>query len=169
MSADSLMEQGVSERLARLEDIEAIRNLKSRYARLCDQRYDPDGIAALFSADGIWQADAFGVRNEGPAAIHAYMTNASTRIPWALHFVMDPVVEVAPAGQSAVGTWYLLVLCSMLSNEKPHEEEPVIMSGTYQDDFVKVDGEWRFKHLRAFVAQVSNLDQGWVKQRYRGR
>jgi hypothetical protein len=34
-------------RLQSLEDAEAIRNLKSRYAALCDDSYDADGIAAL--------------------------------------------------------------------------------------------------------------------------
>ncbi|MEZ5101783.1 MAG: hypothetical protein R3C15_18695 [Thermoleophilia bacterium] len=37
----------VERRLQRLEDIEAIRNLKERYATLCDQDFDPDGIAEL--------------------------------------------------------------------------------------------------------------------------
>ena len=33
-------------RLQSLEDAEAIRDLKSRYAALCDDNYDADGIAA---------------------------------------------------------------------------------------------------------------------------
>ena len=36
-------------RLQVLEDTNAIRNLKSRYAELCDDNYNPDGIAALFA------------------------------------------------------------------------------------------------------------------------
>jgi hypothetical protein len=36
-------------RLQALEDAESIRNLKSRYAALCDDNYDADGIAALFA------------------------------------------------------------------------------------------------------------------------
>ena len=36
-------------RLRTLEDAEAIRNLKARYAALCDDRYDADAIAALFT------------------------------------------------------------------------------------------------------------------------
>ena len=37
----------VERRLQALEDAEAIRNLKARYAALCDRQYDADGIAAL--------------------------------------------------------------------------------------------------------------------------
>ena len=34
-------------RLQALEDAEAIRNLKARYAALCDDSYDADGIQSL--------------------------------------------------------------------------------------------------------------------------
>ena len=51
-------------RLQALEDIEAIRNLKARYAALCDDHYDADGIAELFSEDAIWESPALG-RFEG--------------------------------------------------------------------------------------------------------
>jgi len=39
----------IERRLQALEDAEAIRNLKARYAALCDRQYDADGIAALFA------------------------------------------------------------------------------------------------------------------------
>jgi hypothetical protein len=38
-----------------LEDAEAIRNLKARYAGLCDNQYDADGIASLFTEDAVWE------------------------------------------------------------------------------------------------------------------
>ena len=41
-------------RLTRLEDIEEIKQLKARYCAYCDDGYDPNGIAALFTEDGIW-------------------------------------------------------------------------------------------------------------------
>jgi hypothetical protein len=34
-------------------DAEAIRNLKARYAALCDSQYDADGIAMLFTEDAL--------------------------------------------------------------------------------------------------------------------
>ena len=41
----------IEQRLQALEDAEAIRNLKARYAALCDRQYDADGIAMLFTQD----------------------------------------------------------------------------------------------------------------------
>ena len=46
--------QQIERRLQVLEDAEAIRNLKARYAALCDNQYDADGIASLFTEDAVW-------------------------------------------------------------------------------------------------------------------
>ena len=43
-----------------LEDIEAIRNLKMRYAAYCDDDYNPDGIAQLFVEDAVWESSSLG-------------------------------------------------------------------------------------------------------------
>src|SRR6266850_2233727 len=54
----------IERRLQVLEDAEAIRNLKARYATLCDNQYDADGIANLFTKDAVWESPALG-RFEG--------------------------------------------------------------------------------------------------------
>jgi hypothetical protein len=55
-------------RLQSLEDAEAIRNLKSRYSALCDDNYNADGIAALFTEDATWDTPGLD-RFEGREAI----------------------------------------------------------------------------------------------------
>jgi hypothetical protein len=54
-----------------LEDAEAIRNLKARYAALCDNQYDADGIAMLFTEDAVWESPGLG-RFEGREAIRGF-------------------------------------------------------------------------------------------------
>ena len=39
-----------------LEDTDAIRNLKARYAAYCDDNYNPDKIAELFVEDAVWES-----------------------------------------------------------------------------------------------------------------
>ena len=51
-------------RLQSLEDAEATRNLKARYAALCDDNYDADRIAGLFAEDAKWDSPGLG-RFEG--------------------------------------------------------------------------------------------------------
>ncbi|MBV9198777.1 MAG: nuclear transport factor 2 family protein [Alphaproteobacteria bacterium] len=63
-------------RLQALEDAEAIRNLKARYAALCDNQYDADGIASLFTQDAVWESPALG-RFEGREAIRSFFRGAS--------------------------------------------------------------------------------------------
>ena len=38
-------------RVRAVEDTDAIRNLKARYAAYCDDNYNPDGIAEMFVED----------------------------------------------------------------------------------------------------------------------
>ena len=48
----------IERRLQALEDAQAIRNLKARYAALCDNQYDANGIASLFTEDAVWESPA---------------------------------------------------------------------------------------------------------------
>ena len=60
----------IERRLRVLEDGEAIRNLKARYAALCNNQYDADGIAR-FTEDAVWESPALG-RFEGREAIRNF-------------------------------------------------------------------------------------------------
>ena len=50
----------LEQRITRLEDIEAIKQLKARYCDICDDTHNPDRIASVFAADGIWEGGDFG-------------------------------------------------------------------------------------------------------------
>jgi SnoaL-like domain len=156
-------------RIQRLEDVQAIQDLKMDYAKLCDEGYDADGIVALFASeeDVEWVSDVFGT-HEGRDGIHQWFDNVDEEIRWALHFMVNPVIEVADDGRTATGRFYLLELATM-SSPDGGDPDPVILTGKYADDFVKEDGRWRFKRIEINFEQVSNLDQGWVKQQFRGR
>ena len=65
----------IERRLQALEDAEAIRNLKARYAAFCDHQYDADGIASLFTEDAVWESPALG-RFEGREAIRNFFKGA---------------------------------------------------------------------------------------------
>ena len=66
----------LEERIARLEDLEAIRNLKMQYAFYCDRGYDPEGIGSLFVEDGVWEANVFGTYH-GVEAIKGFFASVS--------------------------------------------------------------------------------------------
>jgi len=147
-------------RVQTLEDIEAVKKLKARYCAYCDAGYDADGIASLFTADGVWDGGPFG-KYEGQEAIRTFFRGASKIFPFALHYVMNPLIEVQ--GQSATGRWYLLQPATLTEG---NQHQAVWLAARYEEEYVKVGGEWKFKHLKVSPAFLTPFDQGWVKQQF---
>ncbi len=147
-------------RVQTLEDIEAVKKLKARYCAYCDAGYDADGIASLFTADGVWDGGPFG-KYEGQEAICTFFRGASKIFPFTLHYVMNPLIEVQ--GQSATGRWYLLQPATLTEG---NQHQAVWLAARYEEEYVKVGGEWKFKHLKVSPAFLTPFDQGWVKQQF---
>jgi uncharacterized protein (TIGR02246 family) len=160
--------EDIVRRLMALEDVRAIEQLKYRYAAFCDNKYDPEGIASLFVDDGRWVVDGEGGSMTGHEEIKAHFRALSEKIPWALHFIIAPRVELAADGQTATGYFYLLCLATIQSSQDSSKNDAVILTLNYTDQFVKHNDTWYFKELRGRTHQVSNWDQGWVKQPFRG-
>ena len=82
-------------RLQRLEDREAICELKAQYCAACDDDHNPDTVVSLFVEDGTCKATDIAVCT-GHAEIHALMTGMGTsgRIRNSAHMVMNPEITV---------------------------------------------------------------------------
>ncbi len=133
-------------RFRKLEAEAAIVRLKAQYARFADDGYDADGIAGLFTPDGVWDGgDLFG-RAEGVEAIRAHFAHASDRIPWALHFTLNPIIDVSEDGRSATGSWYLWQPCLRKRSSAPM---PILswLTGTYADSYQLTADGWRFHQV----------------------
>ena len=153
-------------RLRRLEDIEAIKQLKARYCALCDADYDADGIAELFTADGVWDGGStFGVAT-GRDGIRAHFAGAAARVTIARHQVMNPIIEVD--GDEATGHWLLFQPCT---NADRSGEQAVWLAATYADTYRRqgggagVDG-WLIASTAIDVAFFTPFDVGWAEQRF---
>lgn len=158
----------IEQRLGRLEDVRAIEQLKYRYAGYCDNSYDPEGIASLFTEDGRWVVDGEGGSMTGHEEIKKHFRELSKKITWAQHYMIAPRVDLSEDGQSATGYFYLLCLCTIERTGEPTEKDAVILTINYVDQFAKRDGQWYFQELLGRTHQVSNWDQGWVNQPFRG-
>jgi hypothetical protein len=55
----------------------------------------------------------------------------------------------------------------MSRSDDSGESDAVTMIGTYDDTFEKVDGRWLLKELTTDVRHVSELSEGWARQRWR--
>ena len=154
----------LDERITRLEDVEAIKQLKFEYARWCDAGYLGEGVGALFVDDGVWSSPQGWGEYHGPDEIAGFVTAQQPVITWAHHALFNPVVIISDDGASATATWNSMVLVTMVRTDDPDEKDAVIITGGYEDELVKVDGEWKFKVMSSIVHYVSNLDEGWVRQ-----
>ena len=95
--------EDIERRLRALEDVEEIKRLKARYCAYCDDNYDADKIASLFVADAIWDGGIRG-KAEGREGIREFFVNAPNRLPFAVHMVMNPIIEVSGTPPPASGT-----------------------------------------------------------------
>ena len=139
-----------------LVDIEEIKQLKARYAAACDDDYAPDAIAELFTEDAIWDGGFMGYA-ETRSGIREFFANASNVVEFAVHGISNPLIEID--GDRATGRWYL--------------HQPMTMNGTdacywfcaqYLDDYVKVDGVWKFQHVRVIARAFTPYSEGFGKQ-----
>ncbi|MDP6591109.1 MAG: nuclear transport factor 2 family protein [Rhodospirillales bacterium] len=146
------------QQVTRLTAIEDIKQMKARYCGYCDDGYDPEGIADLFVEDGIWDGGDFG-RHVGTEAIKEFFRGVSSDIVFAGHLVLNPIITVN--GDSANGKWWLIMPCTTNLEGK---KEARWLAGEYDDDYVKVDGRWLYKHLRLDLKFFAPYLDGWVDQ-----
>jgi hypothetical protein len=148
----------LEQRLRALEDIEAIKKLKARYCAHCDNNYDADGIASLFTKEAVWDGGSFG-KHEGQEAIRIFFRGAPQIFPFAIHQVMNPIIEVK--GEQATGSWYLFQPATLAEGD-----QAVWLAARYEEEYVKMGGEWKFKHLKVFPSFLTPYEQGWVKKKF---
>jgi uncharacterized protein (TIGR02246 family) len=146
----------IEERLRVLEDIEEIRKLKARYAAACDDNYDADAIAALFTEDALWDGGSLG-KADGREAIRKFFSRAAEFFPFAIHNVMNPIIEVE--GDRATAQWYLLQPATMAKGN-----QAVWLAAVYHDEYVRHDGRWMFKKLTVKPHFLTPYEEGWARK-----
>jgi uncharacterized protein (TIGR02246 family) len=146
----------IEERLRVLEDIEEIRKLKARYAAACDDNYDADAIAALFTEDALWDGGSLG-KADGRDAIRKFFSRAAEFFPFAIHNVMNPIIEVE--GDRATAQWYLLQPATMAKGN-----QAVWLAAVYHDEYVRHDGRWMFKKLSVKPHFLTPYQEGWARK-----
>lgn len=138
--------------IKRLLDIEAIRVLKYRYAKLCDDGYPAAELAAMFAEDAIWHGDPFG-RYEGREAIRAFFAATPETLLFAAHYLTNPVIEVN--GDTATGSWYLWESAVARQTNQAYW----LMAG-YSDQYRREADGWKFANVTLLVKSFTPYEQG---------
>src|SRR5262249_16807094 len=154
-----LTDKQIAARLQRLEDIESIKQLKASYCAFCDDNYNPQGIASLFTDDGVWDGGDLGTA-EGHAAIIKFFERAPSAFSFAIHNVMNPIIEID--GDRASRRWYLL---QPLIRKSRNGEDAMWLAGRYEEEYVRIGGEWKFKRLKFITHFIASYEEGWAGRR----
>lgn len=154
----------IEDRLAALEQVEAIKALKHRYLRACDAK-DPDTFRACFIAEG---ADV----DYGPLggftdadqmaevfrriALH---TVDGKHVILDMHHAMHPDITITGPGR-ATGRWTLKFRQLNLI-----ERTERLLTGEYDDAYVIEDGDWKMSrsHFRQLWSMVRPLGDAVVE------
>ena len=146
----------LEQRISRLEDTEAIKQLKARYCEICDDNHNPDRIVTIFAEDGIWEGRGIG-RAQGHAEIRKLFEGFQEMMSFSQHMVMNSVIEVD--GDTARGTWYFFGPFTFIEGNQARWQ-----AARYQEEYVKVDGQWKFQHLKVKGPGFSaDYETGWKK------
>jgi hypothetical protein len=137
----------LEKRLTRMEDIEAIKQLKALYCEICDDLHNPNRITSVFAKDAIWESADFG-KAVGHDAIRDLFTQFQKTFSFSQHNIMNPRITVN--GNRATGIWYIM---GPWTYTETKEEKWFALR--YDDDYVKVDGEWKYQHLRVALRMTA--------------
>jgi len=157
------MGENLENRISVLEDIEAIKQLKSMYCYLADagiagDEKKMDDLVARFTEDAWVDFSEFGV-HKGKKAIEVFYKEVVTQtLSYSAHMVANPVIEVD--GNNASGNWYVFVPCTLRSTGKA-----AWLQAKYEEVYRKIDGKWYWKSMIARFDYISPFEEGWAKTR----
>ncbi|HLN18163.1 MAG TPA: nuclear transport factor 2 family protein [Acidimicrobiales bacterium] len=130
-------------RLARLEDLEEIRQLFVDYGRYLD-RGDLDAYGAIFAEEGELLLGPLG-RAKGRDAIRALMAPVVEGTGGnSFHLITAPVIELDGDRARSNVQWTALT-------RGPDGRPAMTMFGHHEDELVREDGRWRIARRKGFV------------------
>jgi hypothetical protein len=139
-----------------LQDIEAVKRLKAEYCDICDDEHNQDRIVSIFAEDGIWEGKGVGYA-KGHAELRKLFKNFADRVSFSQHNVFNPRITVN--GNEAHASWYFLGPFTFRKDNRQ-----LWLAARYEDDYVKINGQWKFKHLRAFGRMAAPYEEGWASR-----
>ena len=144
----------LEKRIQKLEDIEAIKQLKFRYCEICDDDHNPDFITTVFSEDAIWEGAGIG-KASGHDQIRKLFESFKAAISFSQHIVNNPIIEVE--GDKASGRWYFFGTFTYYEGGVRRWQ-----SARYHEQYVRTEEGWKIQHLKVADPVFSaRYEKGW--------
>ena len=149
--------QDLAARIQRLEDIEAIRQLKAEYCEICDDDHNPDRIVTIFTQDGVWEGRGIG-KAEGHAAIRKLFLQFQSMMSFTQHMTMNPRITVD--GDTAQGSWYFFGPFTFYEGNQAKWQ-----AARYQETYRRENGVWKIAHLLIkSPTMIADYEKGWASK-----
>ena len=147
-------------RIQRLEDIEAIRQLKALYCEICDDGHDPERILTVFTEDAVWEGRGIGTAR-GHDEIGALFERFRSMMSFTQHMTMNP--RIAVDGDTATGTWYFFGPFTF-RGEPPTAKW---QAARYRESYRRTEDGWKISHLKVERPGMSvYYENGWADELY---
>ncbi|MFA5121056.1 nuclear transport factor 2 family protein [Zavarzinia sp.] len=157
--------ESLAQRIQELEDLAAIHTLKHRYWRACDHK-KPDDMRACFTPEAQIDAAFMGVHDGRDSFVNLFSMIACNDQILDMHHGQNPVIRL-DGPDKARGTWDLYFNQINLMARSVAQ-----VGGFYEDDYVKVDGQWLIAASTFRVTSTLMLavdDEGGLKTTMFGR
>lgn len=153
------MSDELEARIRTLEDIQAITNLQAQYCHLIDD-LQMDAVVDLFADDFVWEGGFDrAVMNTvtSKAELLERLKGAAEVTTMMRHLATTPYIEVE--GDTASGTWYVF---GMLTAVSPDGDVAKWVQGRLDNEYVKIDGRWKFSRKSTLYNFNTPYDDSWV-------
>ncbi len=147
----------LSRKLTHLEDENAIEDLQRIYGFYIDKQLWNES-ADLFTQDATLEIGGRGVFVGKPRVLEYLTWLAPHGLTYGKlfnHIQLQPIIHVAPDGNSARGRWRFLVEFG------EYQKSAMWGGGAYENEYVKEDGVWKIKSLHAFFRFCTPYKDGW--------
>jgi hypothetical protein len=152
----------VETRTTRVADIDAIENLQGSYGYYTDKMLW-DEVLDLFADDGTLEIGPSGVY-VGKDSIRRYLYSLSGGKQGPLegvlfeHFQLQPIVTVAPDGQSAKARARAFLMTGVYGSGSGGNWG----EGTYENEYVKQNDVWKIRKLHWYATFIAPYEGGWL-------
>jgi hypothetical protein len=138
-------------------DFQAVQNLQAAYGYYVDKGLWEDA-AQLFAEDGTLELAGRGVYI-GRERVRAYLHHLPPYGHGMLynHMQLQPVIHVDSEAGTAKGRWRSFMMVGSLGNEARWGE------ATYENEYKRVNGEWKIALLHGYMNIYVDFDEGWNK------
>lgn len=160
MAVEESRLEELEDRLHDLEAKEAIRQLRSEYCYHADAR-DWEEWADVFTEDGRIEVDQLGTYEGRDEIVQFGEEVIAGEYQWFSHMVHNGVIEVD--GDEATGQWYFEVP-TVSKATLFNEGDAGWLQGMYEEEYRRVDGEWKIAASEATFHYVAEYEEGWADQ-----